>query len=304
MAIQNMLHQRQHTTLSLMNKKNKTPYLASAVIILIVAILGAFIAEIYAQNKKIARLEQYREFYSSALMTNVHNYLQSLQEKYDAVLCDSEIVLTEQAEHTFSITNTYTFKTDEAMSNMLHASEQIKRDLMRFGIVLNNHRDDWSFAMGENQEIEQPLPTCTIRVAYNGIQEGNLLLAYPDIYFKTLGVLEALNDVITRMNSAASVKQHAEAYRAILAICIKNYEELKNEDRHFEQSPLKEFPHFLRTFREEHESLLKSIATGLDGLRQVNYHSAGIGNEVRDAAEQLEHIIANWPHPMHPADEP
>ena len=143
-------------------------------------------------------------------------------------------------------------------------------------------------------ETEQPLPTCTIRVAYNGIQEGNLLLAYPDIYFKTLGVLEELNNVITRMNSAASVKQHAEAYRAILAICIKNYEELKNEDRHFEQSPLKEFPHFLHTFREEHESLLKSIATGLDGLRQVNYHGAGIGNEVRDAAEQLEHIIANW----------
>ncbi|MBR5184732.1 MAG: hypothetical protein IKW19_00400, partial [Akkermansia sp.] len=153
-------------------------------------------------------------------------------------------------------------------------------------------------------ETEQPLPTCTIRVAYNGIQEGNLLLAYPDIYFKTLGVLEELNNVITRMNSATSVKQHAEAYRAILAICIKNYEELKNEDRHFEQSPLKEFPHFLRTFREEHESLLKSIATGLDGLRQVNYHGAGIGNEVRDSAEQLEHIIANWPHPMHPTDEP
>lgn len=286
-----------------MNKKNKTPYLASAVIILIVAILGAFIAEIYAQKKTIARLEQYREFYSSALMTNVHDYLQSLQEKYDAVLCDSEIVLTEQAEHTFCFTNTYAFKTDEAMSNMLHASEQIKRDLMRFGIVLNNHRDDWSFAMGADQVKDYPLPTCTIRVAYNGIKEGNLLNSYPDVYFKTLGVLEKLNEFTALLNSAEAVKQHAEAYRSVLAVFIRHYEELEKEHRRFEQSPLKEYPQFLYSFSNEHEALLRSVAERMDNLRHIHYYDVPLWSNGEDVAARVENILANWPNPMHPTDK-
>ena len=297
-----MLHQQQHTTLRIMNKKNKTPYLASAIIILIVAILGAFIAEIYVQNKKIAHLEQYREFYSSALMTNVHDYLQSLQEKYDAVLCGEEIVTAEQEDYAFCITISYAFQTDEAMFNMLHACDTIKRDLMSSGIILNNHRDDWRFAMGADKVKDHPLPT-TIRVAYNGIKEGNLRNSYPDVYFKTLGVLEKLNEFTALLNSAEAVKQHAETYRSVLAVFIHHYEELEKEHRRFEQSPLKEYPHFLHNFIYEYEPLLQSIAKRMDNLRHVRYYDVPLWSNGEDAAAQVEDILRNWPNPMHPVDK-